>query len=148
MKKKDSEDWDEIKRIYSFMRQERLYLLDLAEGNYKIRLKRREPRKNEVLRGFSPVSLPTKKEEEIISFPMVKSPLTGIFYRALSAKAESFIELGQVIEKGQILCIIEAMKVMNEILAEARCRIEKIFVENGQLVLAGQEIFAVSLLES
>lgn len=145
MKKKDSEDWDEIKRIYNFMRQERLYLLDLAEGNYKIRLKRREKKK--LISANFPLGLPAEKEEKIY-LPTIKSPLTGIFYRALSAKAESFIELGQVIEKGQILCIIEAMKVMNEILAEARCRIEKISVENGQLVLAGQEIFAVSLLES
>lgn len=142
MKKKDPEDWEEIKRIYSFMCQEGLSSLDLAEEEYKIRLKRRQKEK---IRTVSSLPSPTDKKEEI-PLPKIKSPLTGIFYRAPSAKAQPFVEPGQVVEKGQILCIIEAMKVMNEILADARCRIEKIFVENGHLVLAGQEIFAISLI--
>jgi len=144
MKKKDLEDWEEIKRIYNFMCQEGLFSLDLAQDDYKIRLKRRQKEKPIFL---PPLPLPTKKKEEI-SLPVIKSPLTGIFYRAPSPKAQPFVEVGQVVEKGQILCIIEAMKVMNEILAETRCRIEKIFVENGQLVLTGEEIFAISLLVS
>ncbi|HCJ66250.1 MAG TPA: acetyl-CoA carboxylase biotin carboxyl carrier protein [Elusimicrobia bacterium] len=142
MKKKNTEDWEEIKRVYNFMCQEGLSSLDLAEEEFKIRLKRRQKEKP-VLAPITP--LPTKKEEKI-SLPTIKSPLTGIFYRAPSAKAQSFVEPGQVVEKGQTICIIEAMKVMNEILADARCRIEKIFVENGHLVLAGQEIFAISLI--
>lgn len=143
MKKRELDDWEEIKRIYDFMCREGLASLDLAEKEYKVRLKRRQKEKP-ILTPITP--LPIKKEEKI-SLPTIKSPLTGIFYRAPSPKAQPFVEPGQVVEKGQILCIIEAMKVMNEILAENRCRIEKIYVENGHLVLAGQEIFAINLLE-
>ncbi len=142
MKTKDTGDLGEIKRIYDFMCAEGLSSLDLAEEEYKIRLKRRQPEKAKTV---SPLPSVSEKKEEII-LPRIKSPLTGIFYRTPSAKAKPFVEPGQVVEKGQILCFIEAMKVMNEILADERCRIEKIYVENGHLVLAGQEIFAISLI--
>ncbi len=152
MKKKDSQpsipeeekDWEEIKRVYNFMCKEGLFSLDLEEGNYKMRLKRYG--KKRTLPPFvQPVTVerPIKKEESL-QFLTVKTPLTGTFYSAPSPKAQPFVEPGQVVEKGQILCIIEAMKVMNEILAEKRCRIEKILVENGQLVTAEQDMFFIS----
>lgn len=152
MKKKDDKlsipeeekDWEEIKRVHNFMCKEGLFSLDLEEGNYKIRLKRYS-RKRMLPSFVQPVTVekPVKKEENL-QFLTVKTPLTGTLYSTPSPKAQPFVESGQVVEKGQILCIIEAMKVMNEILAERRCRIEKILVENGQLVTADQNIFFIS----
>lgn len=144
-KKTNTEDLEEIKRTYSFMCQEGLFSLDLEKGDYKIRLKRRLPKKTLPAQRKLPL---VEEKKESVKLNTVKSPLTGVFFRAPSPKVQPFVETGQVVEKGQVLCIIEAMKVMNEILAEARCRIEKILVENGQLVLTGQEIFAISLLEA
>jgi len=144
MKKKFEDDLSEIKRIYNFMCNEGLLSLNLEEAEYKVRLKRREKRKLSI----PPVTVPgpsvTTQKNEPVELPAILAPLTGIFYRAPSPRAEPFVVAEQVVEKGQRLCIIEAMKVMNEILAERRCRIEKILVENGQLVTTGDRMFSIT----
>ncbi len=73
----------------------------------------------------------------------VKSPMVGTFYRAPAPEAPPFLEVGQQIQVGQVLCIIEAMKLMNEIKAEVKGRVLKILVENGQPVEFGQVLFLV-----
>ncbi len=73
----------------------------------------------------------------------VNSPIVGTFYRAPAPDAVSYVEIGQVVEKGQILCIVEAMKLMNEIEAEFRCKIVKICKENAQAVEFGDPLFVV-----
>jgi acetyl-CoA carboxylase biotin carboxyl carrier protein len=70
----------------------------------------------------------------------VESPLAGVFYRAVRPGSPPFVEPGDEVQSGQTLCIIEAMKLMNEILAETHGRVARILVENGQVVEAGQEI--------
>jgi acetyl-CoA carboxylase biotin carboxyl carrier protein len=74
---------------------------------------------------------------------IVKSPMVGTFYRAPSPGAPAFIEVGQTVTKGQTLCIIEAMKLLNEIEADASGTIKAILVENGQPVEYGQGLFAI-----
>jgi acetyl-CoA carboxylase biotin carboxyl carrier protein len=69
---------------------------------------------------------------------IVKSPIVGTFYRASEPGAKPFVEIGQQVRLGQVLCIIEAMKLMNEINAESEGEIVKVFVENGQPVQYGE----------
>lgn len=78
--------------------------------------------------------------------PGITSPLAGVFYRAPSPGAPPFVQEGDTVSPGQTLCIVEAMKLMNEITAEAPCRVVKILAENGKVVEPGQELFKVELL--
>lgn len=74
---------------------------------------------------------------------LVKSPIVGTFYRASEPDAEPFVALGSGVRKGQVLCLIEAMKLMNEIDAECDGEITRIFVDNGQPVQYGDTLFAI-----
>lgn len=74
---------------------------------------------------------------------LVKSPMVGTFYRASSPNAKAFAEVGQQIKEGEAICIIEAMKIMNEIEADKTGTITKILVENGQPVEFGQALFVI-----
>jgi len=76
----------------------------------------------------------------------INSPIVGTFYRAASPEAAPFAEVGQVMEKGQVLCLVEAMKLFNEIEAEFKCKIVKICVENAQPVEFGQPLFVIEKL--
>jgi len=76
----------------------------------------------------------------------VNSPIVGTFYRAPAPDAAPYVEVGQVVEKGQVLCIVEAMKLMNEIEAECRCKIVKMCKENAQAVEFGDPLFVIEKL--
>ena len=90
------------------------------------------------------------KEEAVPSAPfagkVVSSPIMGIFYRSSSPQSPPFAKEGETVNAGDTLCIIEAMKVMNEIKAESRCKVLKILGENGKPVTKGQALFQVELL--
>ena len=73
----------------------------------------------------------------------VKSPMVGTFYRTPSPGAKAFVEVGQTVKVGQVLCIIEAMKLLNEIDADVSGTVTKILVENGQPVEFGQPLFVI-----
>jgi oxaloacetate decarboxylase alpha subunit len=73
----------------------------------------------------------------------VVAPMVGTFYRASAPDAQSFVEVGTHVESGQTLCIIEAMKIMNEIASETRGSVRKILVDNGQPVEFGQTLFLI-----
>jgi acetyl-CoA carboxylase biotin carboxyl carrier protein len=85
---------------------------------------------------------PAPQEENL---HIVTSPIVGTFYRASSPTAESFVKVGDSITVGKTLCIIEAMKLMNEIQADVRRTVAKIFVENGQPVEFGQPLFGIKV---
>jgi acetyl-CoA carboxylase biotin carboxyl carrier protein len=87
-----------------------------------------------------PAPLPPEEELHIVT-----SPIVGTFYRAPSPTAESFVKLGDMVESGKTLCIIEAMKLMNEIPSDAGGTVAKIFVENGQPVEYGQPLFGIKV---
>jgi acetyl-CoA carboxylase biotin carboxyl carrier protein len=78
-----------------------------------------------------------------IELAVVKSPIVGTFYRSAEPGAAPFVEIGTTIKKGQVLCIIEAMKLMNEIDSEYDGEIANIYVENGQSVQYGERLFAI-----
>jgi acetyl-CoA carboxylase biotin carboxyl carrier protein len=85
------------------------------------------------------------KEEQKQKYHVIKSPLVGTFYRSPSPGAPPFVEEGDMVSKGQILCIIEALKVMNEIESDVDGIVAKILVENGQPVEYGQELFYIEV---
>lgn len=76
----------------------------------------------------------------------LNSPIVGTFYRAPAPDAAPYVEVGQVVEKGQVLCIVEAMKLMNEIEAECKCKVIKICKENAQAVEFGDPLFVIQKL--
>ena len=86
----------------------------------------------------APVAAPAAETGHV-----VKSPMVGTFYRASSPNAKPFAEVGQQIKEGEAICIIEAMKIMNEIDADKSGTITKILVENGQPVEFGQALFVI-----
>jgi acetyl-CoA carboxylase biotin carboxyl carrier protein len=78
-----------------------------------------------------------------IELAVVKSPIVGTFYRSSEPSAPAFVEIGAKVKKGQVLCIIEAMKLMNEIDSEYDGEIVNVYVENGQPVQYGERLFAI-----
>ena len=86
---------------------------------------------------------PAEEAEEQIVGEVVKAPMVGIFYEAMAPGKPSFVELGQSVKKGDVLCIIEAMKIMNQIESEYSGVVSKIMVENGEPVEYGQPLFVI-----
>ena len=89
------------------------------------------------------VAVPAAVEQTEIELAIVKSPIVGTFYRSPEPGAASFVEIGSAVKKGQVLCIIEAMKLMNEIDSEYDGEIVNVYVENGQPVQYGERLFAI-----
>lgn len=79
-------------------------------------------------------------------YETVTSPIVGTFYRAPAPDADHYVEVGSVVEKGQVFCIVEAMKLMNEIEAEFKCKVVEILKENAQPVEFGDALFRVERL--
>src|SRR5690242_1360985 len=84
---------------------------------------------------------PPREADEELSY--IKSPIVGTFYKAPSPTSEPFVSVGDFVEKGSVVCIIEAMKLMNEIESDAAGEIVSILVENGQPVEYGENLFAI-----
>jgi len=85
----------------------------------------------------------TDAAAEEIELAVVKSPIVGTFYRSAEPGAAPFVDIGTIVKKGQVLCIIEAMKLMNEIDSEYDGEVVNIYVENGQPVQYGERLFAI-----
>jgi acetyl-CoA carboxylase biotin carboxyl carrier protein len=81
--------------------------------------------------------------EDAVELAVVKAPIVGTFYRASAPGAPAFVDIGTAVRKGQVLCIIEAMKLMNEIESEYDGEVVKVYVENGQPVQYGERLFAI-----
>jgi acetyl-CoA carboxylase biotin carboxyl carrier protein len=86
-------------------------------------------------------ALPDADDED--GLHVISSPIVGTFYRAPSPEAEPYVKVGDFVEKGQILCIVEAMKLMNEIECDARGTIVKVTPENAQAVEYGEQLFVI-----
>jgi len=157
-----SMDFDEIKQILDMMREHDIAEFELERDNVKLRLRKggaghwsvtpaasqagyapplpAAPHAPAGAVDSSPVLAPA---DEALDLAVVKSPIVGTFYRAPEPGAKAFAEIGDVVRKGQVLCIIEAMKLMNEINAECDGEIVKCYVENGQPVQYGERLFAI-----
>ena len=92
----------------------------------------------------APVAPPAPAAPAEVVGHVAKSPMVGTFYRASSPGAKSFVEVGSVVKEGEPICIIEAMKILNEIEADASGTITQILVDNGQAVEFGQPMFVIA----
>ena len=155
-------DLKDIKVIVDLMKKNAVSEFEMEEGDFKIKLKREsgKPRKGEtvVVQEAAPVILPAAAVPVAAApapaapaatpppapeGPEVKSPMIGTFYRRPSPDADSFVEVGSVVEPDTVVCIIEAMKVMNEIKAEVKGTIAEVLLEDGKPVEYGQALFRI-----
>lgn len=88
-----------------------------------------------------PVAEPTAEDTDTVS---VTSPMVGVFYRAPAENAQPYVQVGDTVKAGTVLCLVEAMKMMNEITAECDGTIAEICVQNGQVVDFGRELFKIA----
>lgn len=139
----------ELKAYYELMMSEDLVELEIRDKDFYLRLARQKPA-TQAAPAASPAAAPAAQAPapaepppEQNQFHSVASPLAGVFYRSPSPQSPPFVKDGDSVQLGQVLCIVEAMKVMNEIRADRPCVIRKILVENGKAVTAGQNLFLV-----
>lgn len=150
-------DIKDIKTIYKFLRETDIVEFELEGPDGKVRLKRgnayaalpaREAGMTEAAPASAPASEPVKEDAGKArpdNIKVIISPMVGTFYRSPSPEAASFIEVGSVVKKAQTLCIIEAMKLMNEVESEYNGKVVSILVENGQPVEYGEPLFHIEL---
>ena len=135
------------KRSSACLNASALGAMDVSEGDFSLSLKRAcdpPPAPGAVpMPGAAPAPapIPAAAPAPAESGRVVKSPLAGVFYAASSPDAAPFVQAGDRVKKGDTLCIIEAMKVMNELTADADGEVEAVLAENGQIVEYGQPLF-------
>ena len=153
VKSSEREAFRLIEEMLQLMESRGLVELEMEHQGLRIRLKKASsspaPHLVEYVAGIpQPVApqapaVPAKPTAEESRRIIIKSPMVGTFYRAPAPDAPPFVEIGQDLDTGQVVCIIEAMKLMNEIKAEVSGRIVDVLVENGAPVEFGQPLFAV-----
>lgn len=133
-----------IRKYAELMKELELTGLELTEGDKVVRLERNV---TVVSRGQAVDAAPAEQvitaKTDPADYISVKSPIVGVFYSAPAENAEPFVALGDRVENGKTLCIIEAMKLMNEIHSEVDGVISEICVQNGQVVEFGTELFRI-----
>jgi acetyl-CoA carboxylase biotin carboxyl carrier protein len=151
---------DEIKQLIEFIRSQELSEFEWEQDGARIRIKTgREPHvvtvphAPPVMPVFAPPQSPpaaaaaepasSMVPEEGAELAIVKSPIVGTFYRAAEPGVRDLVSVGETVRKGQVLCIIEAMKLMNEIDSEYDGEVVSVYVENGQPVQYGERLFAI-----
>lgn len=134
----------DIRKYAQLMKELELTGLEITEDNKVVRLERKAPAAGKQIT-ITENNAPAGAEEgkENANYISVKSPIVGLFYAAPAENADPYVSLGDTVKKGQTLCIVEAMKLMNELSAECDGVIEKICVTNGQTVEYGTELFRI-----
>ena len=159
---------DEIREILEMMRQHELAEYELERNGFKVRIKKGDaltsapivpaaappaagrapaPAVAPLVDAVAPASDAAEPvtDQQAIELAVVKSPIVGTFYRAAEPGAPAFVEVGDPVRKGQVLCIIEAMKLMNEIESEYEGEVTSVYVENGLPVQYGERLFAIKV---
>ena len=154
-------EFEDIERILELVRLHDLAEFEVESGGMKLRIRKASAAfpmpptapvivapvapnaPPQVLTAPAAPALPPTSEEESVELAVVKSPIVGTFYRSPEPGAASFVEIGQRVKKDQVLCIIEAMKLMNEITSEYDGEIVSAYVENGKPVQYGERLFAI-----
>lgn len=132
----------DIRKYAELMKELNLTGLEITEDNKVVRLERNPaPFTQEAV--SAAVSVPIMQMPESNDYISVRSPIVGVFYAAPTENGEPYVAIGSSVKKGQILCIVEAMKLMNEITAEDDGMISDILVTNGQMVEYGTELFRI-----
>jgi acetyl-CoA carboxylase biotin carboxyl carrier protein len=158
-------DLDQLKKILDLVRQHELAEFEIEHDGLRLKIRKDSagtimtvPAAHTVAQALpqqpaaaappvtpqpaAPAVAPVPAENEI-ELAVVKSPIVGTFYRSAEPGAAAFVEIGSVVKKGQVLCIIEAMKLMNEIDSEYEGEVVNVYVENGQPVQYGERLFAI-----
>ena len=158
-------DLDTLKQILNLVREHELSELEVEQDGLRLKI-----RKDSAVTAAPPPPVPSRSSEVAVAsaavptlsssasstvalenaeseieLAVVKSPIVGTFYRSPEPGASAFVEVGTTVKKGQVLCIIEAMKLMNEIESECDGEIAAAYVDNGQPVQFGDRIFAVKV---
>ena len=148
-KQENAAELQDLRDLYDWMVREDLESVDIRHGDSRIRLTRAviaaavEPTLHPHRRSVDRMAEQASASSSSSSLQPIVTPLAGVFYRASSPSSAPFVKENDVVSAGQPLCIVEAMKVMNEIKAESRCRIARILAENSRPVAAGQPLFLV-----
>ena len=150
------QDIDDLRQLIDFLKAHQVAEFDLDRGDIKVRIKfKQETPAAPVMAVPSPLpppppvaSVPTATAAPAAADPdaglhIVKSPIVGTYYGSPSPGAAPFVAAGDRVEKGQVICIVEAMKLMNEIEADAAGEIVRCLVSNGQPIEFGQPLFAI-----
>ncbi|MCG6552773.1 MAG: acetyl-CoA carboxylase biotin carboxyl carrier protein [Candidatus Magnetominusculus sp. LBB02] len=144
-------DINEIRQLIELIKETDIAELQYEKDGMRISLKRESSTASALRPVAAPTAVPEEKaaetkEQEDAGYVTVKSPIVGTFYRSSTPEAAPLVELGDSVRKGQALCIVEAMKLMNEIESEVSGKIVKIFHENGTAVEYGEPLFQINPL--
>jgi acetyl-CoA carboxylase biotin carboxyl carrier protein len=156
-------DLDTLKQILNLVREHELSELEVEQDGLRLKIRK----DSAVVLPAPPPQLPSRSSDVAVSaagaptlspasaavglehsdsdieLAVVKSPIVGTFYRSPEPGAAAFVEVGASVKKGQVLCIIEAMKLMNEIDSEYDGEVVNVYVESGQPVQYGERLFAI-----
>ena len=147
-------DLRKLKTLIDLVSESNISELEITEAEGKVRIVKGGPAAVAVMPAVAaaPVAVPVAAAPAVQAAPaeapaappagkVIKSPMVGTFYRAASPGAKPFVDVGDAVKPGQAVCIIEAMKIMNEIESDLEGRIAKLLCENGQAVEFGQPLF-------
>ena len=143
-----------VKQFYNFMCSRNLEVVEYSKDDTYIKLVRKHtPVSQPVHLVNAPAEIITEQKKETVKQvrqeddgTYIKAPLAGIFYRAPSPSSPPYIRDGDQVKEGQVICVIEAMKVFNELKAEYDCTVKKVVVDNGTPVDTGDVLFIVERL--
>ena len=151
---------DDIRQVLDLMREHDLAEFELERDGFKVRVRKTGagvalvaptavvPIPQAPIQAPAPAApqpVVPAAEPETMNLAIIKSPIVGTFYRCPEPGARSFVEVGDRVRKGQVLCIIEAMKLMNEIESDTDGEITAAYVENGRPVQFGDRLFAIKV---
>jgi acetyl-CoA carboxylase biotin carboxyl carrier protein len=142
-------DLRKLKKLIDLVQESGIGELEITEGEEKVRISRLGPAAQPAVMPApqpAPVvaAVPAAEVPAAVEGHVVKSPMVGTFYRAASPGAKTFVELGDRVNPGDTLCIIEAMKLLNEIEADQGGVVKEVYVENGQPVEYGEPLFLIA----
>ena len=160
------EELKQLKELVEFLKENKIGEFDLERGELKVRIKFAHEHSPAELAGLAHLgtqhhhpliptmqaagpagpSEPDAAADEEAALHIVRSPIVGTFYESPSPGTAPFVNLGDQVENGQVLCIVEAMKLMNEIESDAAGEVVKRFVQSGQAIEYGQPLFALRLV--
>lgn len=137
----------EIKEILELLKGSDVTELEVARGENVLKVRRGTPAENRPAAAppLPPPPSPAKEAAPKANVKEIVSPIVGTFYRAPAPDAAPFVEVGARVTKGQVLCIVEAMKIMNQIESDATGTLTAILVENAQPVAYGQPLFHIAV---
>ncbi len=147
-------DLRKLKTLIDLVAESGIAELEITEGEGKVRIVKfsqvqpvvpvAAPEATVAVAPAAPAAAPAASAEPVITGHIVKAPMVGTFYRAPNPNAPAFVEVGASVKEGDALCIIEAMKLLNEIEADKTGVIKEILVENGEPVEFGQPLFVIA----